>query len=143
VGYDASDSIARLLVERIALNGRDAGLVLHPSTAGNVDLRLVRIPITSSELWVALGDIASFAGLSVPKNSENATEDLYAAEQALLVTQRLIPLFHLPVAYAPAKTLEDWSLGLDGSWRLADAWLMGGTHGNEKPGSERSVNPKP
>ncbi len=36
-------------------------------------------------------------------------EDLYASEQALLATQRVIPLFHLPVSYASAPTLKNWS----------------------------------
>jgi MarR-like DNA-binding transcriptional regulator SgrR of sgrS sRNA len=58
----------------------------------------------------------------------DSPEDLYAAEQAMLATQRLIPLFHLPVSYAAAPAVKNWSLGADGSWRLADVWL-----GSEKP----------
>jgi peptide/nickel transport system substrate-binding protein len=33
VAYDASDPVARLLTERVALNARDAGLLLQPTTA--------------------------------------------------------------------------------------------------------------
>jgi hypothetical protein len=50
-------------------------------------------------------------------------EDLYATEVALLATQRVIPLFHLPMSYASAVTLRNWTLRPDGSWTLADAWL--------------------
>src|SRR5208282_4000593 len=47
VGYEGNDSVARLLAERIALNAKDAGLSLQPTSAGVADLRLVRIPLAS------------------------------------------------------------------------------------------------
>src|SRR5208337_1027907 len=37
VGYDANDSSARVLVERVALNAKDAGLGLQPTTAATSD----------------------------------------------------------------------------------------------------------
>ena len=137
VAYDASDSMARLLVERIALNARDAGLVLQPTTAANADLRLVRIAMASSNAWIALTNVAEASGLVLPKGGENSVEDLYVAERELLTTQRLIPLFHLPVTYASAKTLKDWTLGADGSWRLADSWM------GERQGNQQTVSGKP
>jgi MarR-like DNA-binding transcriptional regulator SgrR of sgrS sRNA len=42
---------------------------------------------------------------------------------ALLATQRVIPLFHLPVSFASSATLKGWTLRSDGSLSLADAWL--------------------
>jgi MarR-like DNA-binding transcriptional regulator SgrR of sgrS sRNA len=65
------------------------------------------------------------AGMSAGKDG-GSVEDLYAAESALLTTQRMIPLFHLPVSYAASATLKDWALRADGSWTLADAWLGSG-----------------
>ncbi len=123
VGYDANDSIARLLVERIALNARDVGLSLQPSTSRSTDLRLVRLSIVSTDPWIGLANVATVANLPIGDAGGNSVQDLYRAEQALLATQRLIPLFHLPATYASAKFLRDWSVGADGSWRLADAWL--------------------
>ncbi len=123
VGYDPNDSIARLLVERIALNARDAGLVLQPSSSRSTDLRLVRLSMVSTDPWIALANVAAVASLPIGDAGGNSVQDLYRAEQALLATQRLIPLFHLPATYAATKFLRDWSVGADGSWRLADAWL--------------------
>ena len=123
VGYDANDSIARLLVERIALNARDAGLVLQPSPSRSTDLRLVRLSVVSTDPWIALANVAAVASLPIGDAGGNSVQDLYRAEQALLATQRLIPLFHLPATYASTKFLRDWSVGADGGWRLADAWL--------------------
>jgi peptide/nickel transport system substrate-binding protein len=123
VGYDASDSMARVLVERIALNAKDAGLSLRPTTATTADLRLVRIPLAAADPWISLATLAAAEGLPQPKVNGGCAEDLYSAEQAALATQRLIPLFHLPATYGASTTLKNWTVRSDGSWNLADAWL--------------------
>jgi hypothetical protein len=123
IGYDGSDPLARLLVERIALNAKDAGLSLAPTTVGASDLHLVRIPLASSDPWIALEGIAAHAGLSKAKNSGTTIEELFAAEQAARASQRVVPLFHLPVFYAASASLEDWALRTDGTIELANAWL--------------------
>jgi len=122
LGYDGADPLARLLAERIALNAKDAGLSLQPTAAPTADLRLVQIPLTASDPWIALGNVATLAGVQVGK-AQGAVEDLYASEVAVLATQRVIPLFHLPVSYASASALKNWTLRRDGSWAVADAWL--------------------
>ena len=122
LGYDGSDAVARLVAERIALNAKDAGLSLQPTAAANADLRLVRIPLASADPWIALAKIAALSGESAGKEG-GTVEDLYASEVALLNTQRIIPLFHLPVSYAAPGTLNNWSVRPDGSWTVADAWL--------------------
>ena len=128
VGYDSNDPMTKPLAERIALNARDAGLTLQPTTAMPADLRVVRIPLASPDPWVCLAQVAAIAAVSMPRISGNSVEDLYAAEQSLLSTQRLIPLFHLPVSYAGGPALKDWLPDPEGSWRLADVWL-----GSDKP----------
>jgi ABC-type transport system substrate-binding protein len=125
IGYDSSDPLARLLAERIALNGKDAGLSLQATSAATADLQLVRIPLPADP-WIALADVATRAGLPAANYKAGTVEDLYAAEQAALATQRIIPLFHLPASYAAAATLKNWTLRPDGSWNLADAWLGSG-----------------
>jgi peptide/nickel transport system substrate-binding protein len=124
IGYGDADPVDRLLAERIALNARDAGLSLQPSSAANADLRLVRIPLASADPWIALASVATLAGMPAGK-TRGAVEELYAAELAVLAPQRVIPLFHLPVSYAAAGTLRNWGVRPDGSWTLADAWLEG------------------
>jgi len=123
VGYDANDSIARLLVERIALNAKDAGLTLRPTTVNTADLRLVRIPLAAADPWISLEALAAAEVLPKPKVNAGSGEDLYSAEQAALATQRLIPLFHLPATYGASTILKNWTVRSDGSWDLADAWL--------------------
>jgi len=128
VGYDNNDPMAKLLAERVALNAKDAGLVLQPTTAAAADLRLIRIALASADPWVTLKQVAATAGVTMPKINGSSAEDLYSAEQAVLAAQRLIPLFHLPVNYAASPALKDWAPGSQGGWRLADVWL-----GSDKP----------
>jgi ABC-type transport system substrate-binding protein len=121
LGYDGSDPLARLLAERIALNAKDAGLSLQPTSGTTADLRLLRIPL-APDPRIALTDVAALTG--TPAGKENGSvEDLYTAELALLATKRIIPLFHLPVSYAASASLKDWTLRSDGGWALDDAWL--------------------
>jgi ABC-type transport system substrate-binding protein len=122
LGYDGSDPIAHLLAERVALNAKDAGLALQPSSAASVDLRLVRIPLASRDPWISLSRVAAIADIPTGKES-GSVEDLYASERAALITQRMIPLFHLPVSYAASASLNNWSVRPDGSWTVAEAWL--------------------
>jgi len=127
LGYESSDPIAHLLAERVALNAKDAGLALQPSSAATADLRLVRIPLASTDPWITLSKVAATADQPAGKES-GSVEGLYTSERAMLATRRMIPLFHLPVSYAASATLNNWSLRPDGSWTLADAWLGSGKH---------------
>ena len=123
VRYDANDSVARLLAERVALNARDARIVLQPTAGGSGDLRLVRIPLASADPWIALTEVASALRMEMPKVNGDTVEDLYSAEQALLAGQRVIPLFHLPAEWASSPALKGWIPGADGSWRLDEVWV--------------------
>jgi len=132
VGYDANDSVARVLAERVALNAKDAGLVLQPTTATTADVRLVRIPLASADPCIALANVAEALAMTMTKVSGGAVEELYGAEQGLLAGQRVIPLFHLPVDFASSSALKDFRPGADGSWRLAEVWIE-----KEKPEKEK------
>ena len=123
LGYDGSDSVARLLAERVALNAKDAGLSIQPTTATTADLRLARIALASTDPWIALADVVSFVGSPEVKGRGGSVEDLYAAEQSVLASQRIIPLFQLPASYAAATTLKNWTVRPDGTWSVANAWL--------------------
>src|SRR5208282_5776877 len=133
VGYDANDSLARVLAERVALNARDAGIVLQPTTAAKSDMRLARIALPSVDPWVALRSVAATVGMAMPKVSGNSTEELYSAERALLASQRVIPLFHLPAEWATSNALVDWIPKADGGWRLEDVWVGSLATGKERP----------
>jgi ABC-type transport system substrate-binding protein len=123
LGYDASDPAARVVAERIVLNARDAGLTLQLASANAADIRLVRMPIVSLDPRVALVELAAGLGLPQPRFSSSAAEERYAAENALLQSQRVIPLLHLRSAAGVQAAVKNWSPAQDGSWRLPNVWL--------------------
>jgi ABC-type oligopeptide transport system substrate-binding subunit len=92
---------------------------------GNADIRLVRLRFAAPEPSAALAAIASATGqeLSRSLSYESPFEDMYRAERALLDEHRVIPLLHLPEAYALSPRVKDWWPPRSGGWRLADVWL--------------------
>jgi hypothetical protein len=123
LGYDAADTLARVIAERIALNARDAGITLQTTTSGTSDVRLVRLPLASLNPRVALLTVAASVGLAAPKFPGNSAEDLYQVESTMLRAQRIIPLFHLPVGYALSPAVKDWTQDRDGSEHLENVWI--------------------
>ena len=127
LGYEGSDPLARLVAERIALNAKDAGSSLQLSSASTADIRLVRVPLASSDPWIALKEFEANLGQPDLPMKYGSVEELYGAERELLASRRVIPLFHLPVTYATTAKLKHWAVQPDGSWDVSDAWLESGT----------------
>jgi len=123
LAYDATDSLARVIAERIALNARDAGILVQPGVAPQAALRLVRIPLASLDPRIALTTVAEVTGLPVPRFGVGAADDIYQAENAMLETQRVIPLFQLPACYVLNPSVYDASQDRAGDWHLEDVWL--------------------
>jgi len=123
LGYEAEDSLARVMAERIVLNAQDAGIRLQITTSATADLRLVRLGLASLNPRIALAGAASFLRLAAPKVNGEGVDELYRAESALLQTQRMIPLFQLPVSYALSPAVKDWSEDRDGGRHLESVWL--------------------
>jgi ABC-type transport system substrate-binding protein len=123
LGFDGNDTLMRLIAERIVLNAGDAGLRLQLSNSNISEVRLVRVPLPSLDPQVALVQIAKSLELPVPRFLGNTVDDLYHAENAMLQSQRLIPLLHLRTAWAVSKTVRNWENTPNGIWRLPDVWL--------------------
>jgi ABC-type transport system substrate-binding protein len=134
LGYDATDPLARVLAERVALNARDAGLRLQAMNSATADLRLVRVPLASLDAQVALAGLASSLGLPQPVfqngsgNDGDAWDGLYAAELTLLQSQRIIPLLYLRSVAALGAEVRNWGENPDGDWRLENVWLSRTVH---------------
>ncbi len=84
IGYDSSDPTARLFAERIALNAKDAGLSLQPTLSASAEMRLVRLPLASSDARVSLNNLVTEIGLTSEKHGAGSVEDLYTAEREAL-----------------------------------------------------------
>jgi len=129
LAYDWSDPLARAIAERVAVNARDIGLAVQPygenlaARGANANLRVVRIPLASSDPAAALAALSVATGRQggAPANS---AEDLYAADRALRSDFRLVPVVYLPQAWALATSVRNWVTPREGGWRLADVWLQ-------------------
>jgi MarR-like DNA-binding transcriptional regulator SgrR of sgrS sRNA len=107
-GYDRQDALIRAIAERVAVNASESGIALR-ATTGPADVRLTRLPISSRDPMTALEDLASIQKASV-------TGSAYETERAMLAGFRVIPLFHLPLAWALNPHVRNGP-------RLADVWL--------------------
>jgi hypothetical protein len=122
IAYDPQDATARLIAERIAVNAREAGLVIRPVAAGQpASARIVRAPIHSTDAGQALASVAAALGLQA--GAAASPEALYSAERTLLEGYQVIPLFHLPAIYGLGSRLRNWTATRWGGWKLDSVWL--------------------
>ncbi len=114
----------RAIVERIALNARDAGLIVTTvALTANADVRLMQARVTSANGSEALPVLCAAFGLPEPPKA-GTPEALYAAERGLLEGFRVVPLFHVPDLYAVSPRVKGGP-GLTplGEWRFETLWL--------------------
>jgi ABC-type transport system substrate-binding protein len=127
--YDAADPLAQALAERIVVDARAAGLTLEPVgrdlAAADADFRLLRWWLTAADPVRALADFAAALGEPLSLAEVAGPESLYAVERALLDSFRVVPLAHLPEAYALNERVKNWQPASHGrSLGLAELWLV-------------------
>lgn len=152
LGYDADDSMERMIAERIAVNAQAAGISISvraigidsPGGAANhaanraadvpeYDARIVRLSMCSPAPEVALGDflqtLAQLAdldpSLTAPLNDPINPGQLHSRERAVVDTYEVIPLVHVPEVVGLSARVRDWIPARWGAWHVADIWLDG------------------
>ena len=123
IGFDPGDPLGRLIAERVALNGRDAGIPIQTSAAASADLSIVRVQPASFNPQTALSSVCGALALPAPDFSNESEAALYQVENAILRTQRIIPLLHLPLSYGVSTKVKGFELRRDGSWQLSNTWV--------------------
>lgn len=127
--YDATDPLARLVAERVALNANDAGITLKtlPSTQNVTvpDIELVRVRLASTDPVVALAEVSRTdrLALPVPEAPPVTLPDVYRAASAALQDHWAVPIAYLPAAGAVSSRVRNWTRTRDGSWQLENVWL--------------------
>ena len=130
LAYDWNDPLARAIAERVSVNARDAAINIQPygenlaARGANADLRVVRIPLASTDAAAALAELAAASGHQGALQM-NSPEELYAADRALGAEFRLVPIAYVPKAWGLSARVSNWSIVREGGWRLADVWLEG------------------
>ena len=140
LAYDFSDPLAKLVAERIAVDAREAGIIVQPYAEShinnkgarssiNADAVLLRVPLQSLDPPVALAARADDLGLfseTVPATlSATRTEDLVDIERKMLGGFRVVPVAHIPQALWLNSNAHNWQQQANGAWQLEQLWVEG------------------
>jgi ABC-type transport system substrate-binding protein len=140
LAYDFSDPLAKLVAERIAVDAREAGIVITPygeshtnskaaRTSINADAVLLRVPLESVDLPSALAARSESLGLSPASNAAilgaTRSEDLFEIERKLLEGFRVLPVAHVPQVLWLNSSAHNWQQLANGAWQLDQLWVEG------------------
>jgi len=129
---DAPGDLFKLIGERVAVNARQANLLVQvalpgnagnsPTPAGGLHLFAWHYDSLSphAELEAFVKQLLDSADL--PANSADP-EQLFAQERRLLEERRILPLVLLPEYAGVRANVHNWNASPWGDWRLADVWL--------------------
>ena len=140
LAYDFADPLARLAAERIAVDAREAGIVVQPYAEShiyskaargsmNADAVLLRVPLQSLDPSVALA--ARSEDLGLPQENTPAIlgatrpEDLLEIERKLLENNRVLPVAHIPQVLWLNSVTHNWQQLMNGGWDLDQLWVEG------------------
>jgi peptide/nickel transport system substrate-binding protein len=127
LSYPANDAFLRSVAERVALNARDAGIPIQPTSNPNGHLRLVEWPLESTDAAAELIRIANTlgAGDRAGQVEPSRPESLYQLERALLDDHRVIPIVYLRETYGIEPRVHFQSSRFDAfALHLEDAWVQ-------------------
>src|SRR5579864_866383 len=140
LAYDFSDPLAKLAAERIAVDAREAGIIVQPygelhinSKAArasiNADAVLLRTPLQALDPSVALAariDDLGLAQENVPAIlAAMRPEDLVEIERKVVESNRVLPIAHVPQALWLNNTAHNWQQRVNGVWDLDQLWVEG------------------
>jgi peptide/nickel transport system substrate-binding protein len=138
---DAVDPVARVVAERIAVDAREAGLLVTVQAptglAPRPDVRLLRIAMPPSTPDRALAGVMSALGPRTltyvsrePAPPPGAPlSEVYRIERSLIDRRIIVPVAHVPEVYGLAPRVDSWNepvVTANGTWNLADVWLRAG-----------------
>jgi ABC-type transport system substrate-binding protein len=140
LAYDFSDPVAKLVAERIAVDAREAGIMVqaygeaHVGTksgraALHADAVLLRLPLESLAPAVALAAALDQLGLSEPTSAPlNAgqLEDVFQLEGKALESFRVVPVAHVSQAVWLNNNVHNWLEYPSGAWDFDQLWTEGG-----------------
>lgn len=140
LAYDFADPLARLAAERIAVDAREAGIIVQPYAEShlyskasrgsmNADAVLLRVPLQLVDPSVALAARLDDLGIS-PESTPailgaSRAEDLLEIERKLLESNRVLPVAHIPQVLWLNSGAHNWQLELNGAWNLDQLWMEG------------------
>jgi peptide/nickel transport system substrate-binding protein len=141
LAYDVSDPLAKLVAERIAVDAREAGIVVQPygelhinnkaaRAAINADAVLLRTTLEAIDPAVALAarveDVGLFPEAGAAILGGTRPEDLVEIERKLVESNRVLPVAHVPQAlWLNNNIAHNWQQLPTGAWDLDQLWVEG------------------
>ena len=138
LAYDFSDAGARIVAERIAVDAREAGIVVQPygeahvnSQTGrrtlNADAVLLRVPLRSLDASAALAGMAVDLDLDAENTAAilraGPPDEAYDAERKALEGFRILPIAHVSQALWLNRNVHNWRQLADGGWSTGYLWV--------------------
>jgi hypothetical protein len=154
---DAPGDLAKLLGERVAVNARQAAILVQvvnraaphgaaTATSASGDpaggVHLFSWHYSSLSPRVELESMVStlnFGDANEGAVSSTDPEQLYAREKKLLEERRVLPLVALPEYIGLSQKVRDWMPARWGEWHLADVWLDVPEPGAAQPGNPNAT----
>jgi peptide/nickel transport system substrate-binding protein len=154
---DAPGDLPKLLAERVAVNARQATILVQvlnrllprgttTSTAASSDPRagvhLFVWHYSSLSPRLELDSFVRALGLNASNGSEISSahpEQLYARERDLLQERFVLPLITMPEYVGLGPNVRDWMPARWGEWHLADVWLDLPESGSPHPAGSPSL----
>jgi len=147
---DATGDLAKLLGERVAVNARQAEILVqvvnravsHTTTTATdpaAGIHLFSWHYSSLSPRVELESMVSTFNIGNANEAALSAidpEQLYAREKKLLEDRHVLPLVVLPEYVGLGQKVRDWMPARWGEWRLADVWLD-----LQEPNTAQPVNP--
>ena len=140
LAYDFADPAAKMVAERIAVDAREAGIIIQPladphtSTPSerktlNADAVLLRLPLQSLDPTAALAGLEQGLELSPEIHaailSANRPEELLEVERKAVEDHRIIPVVHVSQAMWLNSNVHNWQILPNGAWKLDQLWVEG------------------
>jgi peptide/nickel transport system substrate-binding protein len=138
LAYDFADPVSQKVAERIAVDAREAGIIVQPygdahiytkagRKASNADALLLRLPLPALNPTAALFAFADDLDLSQETLSTilsaERPEDLFIAERKILEDHKIIPVAHLSQVLWLNSTVHNFQQLPDGEWNLDQVWV--------------------
>ena len=124
LSYDTGDPLSRSVVERIAVDAREAGVLIQVAPGGQADMRVARVRLRSPNPSLALFDLAAAFHIGELMEVPGVTAQArYQAEKKVIDDYRVIPLCHLPEILGIGSRVRSWAPQRWGDWRLDNVWV--------------------
>jgi len=129
---DAPGDLFKLMGERVAVNARQANLLVQVALPGSVSNSSAAATGLHLFAWhydslSSRTELEAFVkqllgGADLPATITDP-EQLFAQERRLLEERRILPLVLLPEYAGVRANVHNWNASPWGDWRLADVWL--------------------